>query len=204
MSDTTQHDKIVSALGAWIRQRPGLEPGNYDRAGYISESRRITRQKHDAERLLDEAIRTGPHTDEAWRDAFRAFSGRLAWDSDKAIGPKDTACGRLSYCTGQYWPTEYRAAAAAVLASLLWAHMREAMPEPSEIIVRECSKWNGQTWVKGCTVGTYATEAEADAARGEGQQVDCLYGSQRQSAGDYLRAQFRSRFGARFAAKWFN
>ena len=46
-------------------------------------------------------------------DAFRAFSGRLSWDG-----------ASLSYCTGQYYPTEYRLAAAAVLRAALWDYWR--------------------------------------------------------------------------------
>jgi hypothetical protein len=32
---------------------------------------------------------------------------------------------RLDYCTGQYFPTEYRKAACAVLSSALWGYVRE-------------------------------------------------------------------------------
>jgi hypothetical protein len=46
----------------------------------------------------------------------------LTWDSEKQ---------RLDYCTGQYWPTEYRRAACAVLASALWAYQRDNLkPDP--------------------------------------------------------------------------
>jgi hypothetical protein len=30
---------------------------------------------------------------------------------------------RVDYCTGQYFPTEYRAAACAVLATILWDYI---------------------------------------------------------------------------------
>jgi hypothetical protein len=50
----------------------------------------------------------------------RAFSGRLSWDGAK-----------LDYCTGQYWPTEYRAAACAVLASALWTYWRAGLDNPT-------------------------------------------------------------------------
>ena len=38
-------------------------------------------------------------------------------------------CARLDYCTGQYFPTEYRKAACAVLASALWNWQRDNMPK---------------------------------------------------------------------------
>lgn len=42
---------------------------------------------------------------------------------------RNRAC--IDYVTGQYFPTEYRKAAAAVLAAALWAHVREqCMPAP--------------------------------------------------------------------------
>ncbi|HEY4356011.1 MAG TPA: hypothetical protein VGN16_09710 [Acidobacteriaceae bacterium] len=45
-----------------------------------------------------------------------------------------TGRGRLDYCTGQYWPTEYRRAACAVLASAIWYWWREeCMPEPTTV-----------------------------------------------------------------------
>jgi hypothetical protein len=50
-------EQIIDLLEAWIKQRPGLDPNDYGygRDGWLnyrSESRRITRQKRDAETLL--------------------------------------------------------------------------------------------------------------------------------------------------------
>ena len=105
---------IFSALYAWINQRPGLEPGNYDRASYAAEIRRIGRDLRDARTLIRSAELSSVSLGKM-REAFkRAFSGRLSWDGK-----------RLSYCEGQYWPTEYRKAAAAVAARMLWDHRAE-------------------------------------------------------------------------------
>lgn len=120
-------DNILDALAHWINQRPGLEACNYFGSGnyrenlsnYRSESRRITRQLHDARTLLS-AVRWRNSIDvPELTEAFRAFSGRLT------LHENDTGGCRLEYCTGQYFPTEYRAAACAVLSSALWAHRRE-------------------------------------------------------------------------------
>lgn len=102
---------IFSALYAWINQRPGLEPGNYDRASFASEMRQIGRDLREARTLIRAAELSSVSLDKM-RDAFkRAFSGRLEWSD-----------GELGYCVGQHWPTEYRKAAAAVAARMLWDH----------------------------------------------------------------------------------
>ena len=52
--------------------------------------------------------------------AKSAYAGRLSLTTD------DSGAVAVSYCTGQYWPTEYRKAACAVLAAALWARKRES------------------------------------------------------------------------------
>ena len=115
---------ILAALSAWIEQRPGLEPGNYgDAASYRSEMRRITKQRADALALLA-AIRWRASIDApALLEAFGAGSGRIS--VTLAHDAPGTVTASLDYCTGQYWPTEYRAAACAVLASALWGYWRD-------------------------------------------------------------------------------
>ena len=106
--------KLLIALHAWIKQRPGLDYANYgDPKIYRTELRNIARDRRDAIVLLiavEYSWITYPHL----LDAFRAYSGRLSWDGE-----------RLTYCTGQYWPTEYRKAVCAVLAAALWDYYRE-------------------------------------------------------------------------------
>lgn len=110
----TEKERIMSALWAWIKRRPGLEFGNYGSvSNYRAELRGITRDKHDAEMLL-RSVELASLTGAQLKAAFRAFSGRLSWDGEK-----------LDYCAGQYWPTEYRRAVCAVAACALWDHYRE-------------------------------------------------------------------------------
>lgn len=148
---------IIAALGDWIRQRAGLEYGNYgDATAYRSEQRRITKQLHDARALLAAVAIRESITVEHLRAGFRAYSGRLSWHARGAAcdvckgsgkigeapaknradtrrecyrckGNGVNASSFLDYCTGQYWPTEYRAAACAVLASVLWGWFRSDM-----------------------------------------------------------------------------
>lgn len=48
----------------------------------------------------------------------RAYSGRLTLNkTDKGY--------EIDYCTGQYWPTEYRRAACAMLAHAAWYQLRD-------------------------------------------------------------------------------
>lgn len=115
---------ILNMLRVWVNQRPGLEFGNYgDWSNYRSEMRRITRQRADALQLL-RAVELSSITAEELADAFkRAYSGRLTLTERKGKMV-------LDYCTGQYWPTEYRAAACAVLSAALWEHVRlKCMPK---------------------------------------------------------------------------
>lgn len=109
-------DNILDALARFAASRPGLDPRNYisswndteGRKAYAADARSITRDLHDARALLA-AVRLSGITEAQLVRAFRAFSHRLSWDGK-----------RLDYCTGQYYPTEYRRAVCAVLASALW------------------------------------------------------------------------------------
>lgn len=118
----TEREAILQNLAAFAAQRPGLEYGNYnDPAAYRAEMRSITKDLHHARALLAAVSWRESITAEVLRESFRAFSGRLQWN------PKART---LDYCTGQYWPTEYRRAVCAVLASALWSYWRENMPAP--------------------------------------------------------------------------
>ena len=114
-------ETIIACLRKFIAQRPGLEFANYgDVALYRAEMRSITKDRHHAETMLASV---------AWRDSItadtileaskHAFSGRLTIT--------EPTPGRfvLDYCTGQYWPTEYRRAVCSVLSSALWDYWRE-------------------------------------------------------------------------------
>jgi hypothetical protein len=110
---------VFDVFRKFINQRPGLDPRNYisdwrdkeGRRAYQSEARRIQNDGAKARQALELAS-AYPFNAQALLDATRAYSGRLqivAKDSEAAYAIA------IDYCTGQYWPTEYRAAAAAVL-----------------------------------------------------------------------------------------
>lgn len=106
---------FIDAMERHIAQRSGIDYRNYgDRASLMADYSKILKHGRDARAML-KAVRVRTFTDAEIADALRAYSGRLRWVD-----------GRLEYCTGQYFPTEYRAAACAVLASLLWNYWRES------------------------------------------------------------------------------
>jgi len=204
---------ILDALDAFVRQRPGLEFGNYgDVTSYRSEMRSITKDLHEY-RALRAAVqwRDGIDADALLNAARSAYSGRLTLTEDKIQSPRypmvqhNKGTFTVAYCTGQYFPTEYRKAACAVLAQALWYYTREqAMPAPCEHRVRNYSVSDEQA---GKWQGIHAA-AEELAARGDGCYIEDRYklpGSDRKgSAGDWLRAYFAREFGRGIARRWFN
>ena len=125
---------LIEALHDWINQRPRLEPTNYirgwddtaGRSAYRSESRSITKDLHDARYFLDYvAIRDSITAEQILEAAKHNFSGRLSIEPD-GDGFK------VDYCIGQYWPTEYRKAAAAVLKGAIWDWLREGLQKTDD------------------------------------------------------------------------
>lgn len=131
MNPDTLKQAICDALAAFIRSRPGFDPCNYgDAASYRADQRTAARQKNDAETMLA-AVR--------WRDSITgadlieaARGGRLTIVPARVEYPNQNPdhgySVRIDYCTGQYYPTEYRAGVCRVLASALWNYARDNMP----------------------------------------------------------------------------
>ena len=113
--------KIIDALYTFAHKRPQLEFGNYgDVAAYRSEARSITKDLHIARELLRALeLRPSITADALLEASQRAFSGRLS-----IIVNGDSVS--IDYCTGQYFPTEYRAAVSSIAASALWSYYRDA------------------------------------------------------------------------------
>lgn len=148
----TLKTQICDALAAFIRQRPGLDSNDYFNpedlqrgrvetykrgvAAYRTAQRHLARDKRDAETLLQAVRGRDSITADMILEASKhAFSGRLTIEATPVRDKKYAAefgshSIKLDYCTGQYWPTEYRRAVAAVCASALWEHMRDNMPKP--------------------------------------------------------------------------
>ena len=100
-------DKLIK----FVNQRPGLDFQDYgDISAYRSESAEITRDRADFFELLSLASRRINNLDTVITEYLKSNSGRLTMDEN----------GNLQYCTGQYFPTEYRPACNRVLANLIW------------------------------------------------------------------------------------
>jgi hypothetical protein len=80
---------------------------------------------------------------------------------------------KLDYCTGQYFPTEYRKAVAAVLAQALWDHKRDHCMPPEE------------------------------RQRKDSEGTRYLSNGKWLSAGEYIRTSFRKQFGRTIADRFF-
>jgi hypothetical protein len=106
---------IVEMLVSFVNQRPGLDFADYgDVSAYRKESREITADKHDFFELLSLAQRR--------IDNFPAKLETYLTNTDGRLTLED---GRLQYCAGQYFPTEYRPAANGVLKSFIWNSYRD-------------------------------------------------------------------------------
>lgn len=114
-------NQVLQALEKHINQRSGIDWRNYysswsdteGRKAFNSERYEIAKDGKDARALLL-AVATRDISADAVLSACRC--GRLSYNADK---------GYFDYCTGQYFPTEYRAAACRVLATALWDYLRE-------------------------------------------------------------------------------
>lgn len=160
--------KLIETLHRWIAQRPGLEFANYgDVSSYRSEMRSITKDRHQAEALLSYVAGRDSITAEAIIEASKnAFSGRLT------IKPQGEAF-EIDYCTGQYWPTEYRKAVCAVLASAVWKYLRDNMPPADGVMMID--------------IGGKPLEVESHRGM---------------TPGDYLRKAARLELGRPIASRW--
>lgn len=185
----TRKQAIIDALRAFVNQRPGFELANYgDTASYRSDSRRATRQKDDALRLLrDIELRDSITADAILKEAE---SGRVtitvtvAADSQVAAlrksgltciaDPDNTrhVCVSIDYCTGQYFCTEFRGAVARLCASVLWTWKREQ-----------------------CMPDNQAGSCDDACYLSNGKLV---------SAGDWLCASFKREYGAPLAGRYFS
>ena len=115
--------EIIAAIDRWINQRPRIEFDNYANVTeYRRESRGITRDLNHARFMLYYVMRRDSITaEDLLAAASTSFSGRFSL-------VKTESDYRVDYCTGQYWPTEYRRAACAVLSSALWDRFRADLP----------------------------------------------------------------------------
>lgn len=167
-----QDNPAISALVAFAAQNPGLEPGNYyseardsnGRRAFAQESRAISADWRWLKSALQEAAAEGVKDADVIAEGPHAFSGRLRWAQTTEGAP------RWSYCTGQYWPTEYRKAAATLLEYATRRARRARPPAvrmPTTIAeLRALNKANGGCWFDAGTMRFHGTTIASGVIRG--------------------------------------
>lgn len=195
-----QRENILAALSRFTSQRPGLDFANYgDARAYRSESASITRDlQHARELLAAVSRRDGIGAAELMAAARSAYSGRLT------IEETESDSVRISYCTGQYFPTEYRRAVCAVLASALWEYWRRDMRPDHWIVTCED---DSHARIPATSRRFDSRDAAAEYAKTVAQsrypQVSEVYQGGL-SAGDYLRSMARRELSRGVAGRYFN
>lgn len=214
----TLKTEIITALRRFIRQRPGLDWRNYGSpAGCREESRKISRDLKHAQTLLRKVELAHGITGDDLINTAKHSGGRLSL-TETPDGVK------VDYCTGQYFPTEYRAAVARFCASVLWDFVREhVMPPPVYGVEwkNERGDWveTGKSFDNSIMAEMHAEEVRAARQRETGafETVPHGYGdtliieryraaglSKAVSGGDWLRRYFRREFGRGIASRFFN
>lgn len=118
----------LAALVDYAAQSPGIDPRNYysphdsrpqwwqGRRAYESECRSVSRAWGQLSKAVHEAALVGVEDRHIIDASKSAFSGRFTWLPKQHHDAKTGAyTGAWEYTTGQYWCTEYRAAALAVV-----------------------------------------------------------------------------------------
>jgi hypothetical protein len=123
-----QKEIMLDALAAFIRQRPGLEFGNYgDKKSYAAELRKITKARNEAFELLQFVTRSSITAENIRSKA----TNRLTWNGSQ-----------WEYTTGQYFPTEYCVAACALLATTVWDYFRDGCYCGTPETIRQAARRN--------------------------------------------------------------
>lgn len=116
---------LLQKLSDFVDQRPGF---NFDDYGDISYYRQdynyCLKQKRMYESMLSVCYKV-MYREEIERRILQQYSkdaagGRLVWDTEKQ---------QWEYTTGQYFPTEYRGAAARILWNIFWRYLWDTYKE---------------------------------------------------------------------------
>lgn len=114
---------MCNALRSFINQRSGIDGRNYggSREAFLGDYQPMLKHGAEARRMLNWAQESSEVTAETLQEASRAYSGRLQFvERDDKVA--------VDYTTGQYFPTEYRCAACAVLAQAITTALAARMP----------------------------------------------------------------------------
>jgi hypothetical protein len=164
---------VICALIDFAAQNPGLDFANYgNHAVYGSEARSISADWRRVKAALMECAVEGVTDADVIAEAPHAFSGRLTWCA-KQHTPATTGEGYVggwNYCTGQYFPTEYRKAVATVLeyAARKARRNRPAVAQMPTTIseLKALNRANGSCWFEPSAMRFFGTRIEGGIIRG--------------------------------------
>ena len=126
-TDPSTQPLALRAIAVYAAQNPGLDFRDYgDGPAYRTDARRITRDLRRCRDAMRSCVAYRITDDDVIDAARRTFSGRLT------LTKRDDGCIGIDYCAGQYWPTEYRAACAAVLEQVAREAYQRAEEEARE------------------------------------------------------------------------
>ena len=168
--------KPITQLAVFAAQNSGIEPGNYFNLqdfrdgrkqkyldGYKAFTQEVRAISADWRRFKDALTLAGAEgvTDkEVLASAQSAFGGRLEWRDDHWV-----------YCTGQYFPTEYRKAAATVLEDAVRACRRTRPPQSGKVDsiaeLKALNERNGGCWFGKGEMRFFGTRIESGIIRGK-------------------------------------
>ena len=172
MTTTLTREAAEGMFYEFITQRPGLDSRNYGPGPYYNTERSsIYRDRVRALKALDSAFMSGKdYREDLLSEASRrAFSGRLSI----IARPEHPHGWIIRYVMGQYWPTEFRLAAANVLetyATMLYdAEDREPITGPFTTIaeVRAANRANGGHWFDKDTMRFFNSRIESKLIGGK-------------------------------------
>lgn len=166
----------ICALVDFATQNSGIQFGNYgDVASFRSEQRSIAADLKRFKAALYQASIDRVTDADVIAEAPHAFSGRLQWVGKAYLREKhgiDTDyTPRWSYCTGQYFPTEYRKAAATLLEYAA-RRVRQGRTPAKRVVVsvselRALNAENGGCWFEPSTMRFFKTRIESGILGGK-------------------------------------
>jgi len=168
----------IASLVEFAAQNSGLDFANYgDRTAYRAEARSINQDWRRFKSALAIAATEGVTDKEVIAEAPHAFSGRLEWvDKDYLRKNHDmnTDYQRQgwNYTTGQYFPTEYRKAAATLLEYatrvVRQSRPKQTIPKINSIAdLKRLNEQNGGCWFDRSNTRFFNTRIESGILRGK-------------------------------------
>lgn len=195
VNQASSNQPAIAALVEFAAQRSGIDPRDYGfdpngRKAYKDEVRAISADLRRFREALKIAAAEGVTDADVIAEAPHAFSGRLEWKSHKAKHYRQTDPSKYGgthkggtvvseidvwgweYCTGQYFPTEYRKAAATLLEYAIRRVRQARPPETADRIttiaqLKALNERNGGCWFGRSEMRFFGTSIESGIIRNE-------------------------------------